>query len=158
MCNLLPIILGKKLPCVHNSRQREKQASAPVLQQKCLQRGSADPKVVLAKARQAAAAYVKQNSFFFLRELPWQVSSAAVESVSKPCTNKASTLGWGPGQELPTHRSIFQVGVVVGHVIQNICYGYHHGRIGSLLIFIFLVQRFLKTKTRDMKTGLFYIL
>lgn len=125
---------------------------------KCLQRDSALCKFVLAKAKQAAAACVKQNSFLLLRELPWQVSSAAVASESQPRRNRGSTLGWCLAQRLCTYGSIFQVGVVVGHMIQNICYRYHHGRIGSLLIFVFLLQRFLKTKTRDMKTGLFYIL
>lgn len=43
-------------------------------------------------------------------------------------------------------------------MIQNICYRHHHRRVGPLLIFIFLLQRFLKAKTRVMKTGHCYTL
>lgn len=59
------------------------------------------------------------------------VGSAALASERQSCREGAQGLG--------THRSVFQAGVVVGHVVQNISYRHHHGRVGALLIFIFLL-------------------
>lgn len=84
-----------------------------------------------------------QQGFVLMRSrpdlLPWAETPPCCAPIPKDLTKREPRLCQCLVQQLCTHGRVFQVGIVVGHMIQNICYRHHHGRIGPLLIFIFFL-------------------